>query len=255
MANFGLFAFPEEEKMVKKFFAIILSVVTSGFVATASAEPVFEFMGGGMTGENSWAASAGYVGGIRFNETTDVLFHEVYNNVDHETGVSAWPNKPHTAFAITRRDTETPFYVMPETIMSSLGVTDQFSGVFIPDGNIIPIKNEDVTVQFNSGDVLNMYFFETYGNEMHSGNSYGFGNMDWLVNDITDQSFTSVVLYAGERVWEVSSSVVGAVIDDGNGTKVPEPASLALLGIGLLAVGFIRRRNDGVNQKNLPIAA
>jgi hypothetical protein len=55
--------------------------------------------------------------------------------------------------------------------------------------------------------------------------------------------------FAGIQVRDcdgVSESCSGTAIDNGNGTPVPIPSTLGLLGAGLVGLGILARRRTGV---------
>lgn len=247
--------------MVKKFFSVMAVVVAFSFCTTASAGPLYEFAGGTYLGNGEYHEQNRAIT-IRALDDIVVEVHEISNSVNHIMGgYGNTENLPETAITLVR-DTNEGFFSYRENIMTSLGSPYYVNYSGIPYAGVVPMANEDVSSSFDMGNLLITYFFEREDGlpYVSAGNtSANFAN-SVIVDGMNENLLYSTYYYKGDPVWKLSLNIkpfIGIGVDDGvdNGTKVPEPASLALLGIGLLAVGFIRRRNDGINQKNLPIAA
>lgn len=86
----------------------------------------------------------------------------------------------------------------------------------------------------------------TYADFNYVVNGQTYSNMGWMyvswdftaTSALTTLGFTSLETY-NDPQWGYS---FGPALDDVSVAAVPEPATLALVGLGLIAVGFLRRR-------------
>ena len=117
------------------------------------------------------------------------------------------------------------------------------------DGATLLISNDDSSVTYGDGsehpfDSAFAWDFAEAGTYVVSLGVRGYSDTEALRGYQADKVFQPRVGYESFGAWRLSLSALSGSVNDVQeiGAEVPEPGSLALFGIGLLGVCWLRRR-------------
>jgi len=184
----------------------------------------------------------------------------VTNNVDIDSAVQPFPacsgiSPPVGTYFLDLTGSYAPAEddrgTVSQTIVTHVGATYDLSfyfggnpqwqaylGVYPNDG---AIKSMDVLL---NGDVIGTYVVNTAGVPITDG-QFTLENIDFTATGSTTMlSFESL-----NGVGVTSPSAFGPLLADVSVVGVPEPGTLALIGVGLAGLGFVRRRKVRVNAR------
>jgi hypothetical protein len=120
------------------------------------------------------------------------------------------------------------------------GESGPFAGSYSTTFANTPTDPADATITYTGGTAISCS--GAGSKSCFLGVKDGNANPTYYVFDISDWDGTSSIVMTG--FWPDQGAISNVSIWGTDGKKVPEPASLALVGLGLLAVGVARRRRS-----------